>query len=50
VKKYRRKAESLLRYDVDYSSNCLLSALKPMEIDITKLDKIACTAEKVKEG
>jgi len=50
VKKYRRKAKSIFRYDLDYISNCLLNALKPMEIDITKLDKIACTAEKVKEG
>jgi hypothetical protein len=41
VKKHGRKAKSIFRYGLDYISNCLLNALKPMEIDITKF--LSCT-------
>lgn len=36
VKKHDRKAKSIFRYGLDYLSNCLLRAIRPMEIDINK--------------
>lgn len=41
VKKHGRKAKSIFRYGLDYISNCLLNAMKPMEIDIYKF--LSCT-------
>jgi hypothetical protein len=41
VKKHGRKAKSIFRYGLDYISNCMLNAIKPMEIDIYKF--LSCT-------
>lgn len=41
IKKHGRKAMSIFRYGLDYVSNCLLNALKPMEINITQF--LSCT-------
>ena len=41
VKKHGRKARSIFKYGLDYVSNCLLNALKPMEINITQF--LSCT-------
>lgn len=41
VKKHGRKAKSIFRYGLDYISNCLLNAMRPMEIDISKF--LSCT-------
>lgn len=41
VKRHGRRAKSIFRYGLDYISNCLLNALKPMEIDIIKF--LSCT-------
>ena len=41
VTEHGRKAKSIFRYGLDYISNCLLNALKPMKIDISKF--LSCT-------
>ncbi len=41
IKKHGRKARSIFKYGLDYISNCLLNALKPMEINITQF--LSCT-------
>jgi hypothetical protein len=41
VKKRSRKAKSILRYGLDYISNCLLNSMKSKEITIYKF--LSCT-------
>jgi len=41
IKKYGRRARTLFKYGLDYVANCLLNALSPMNIDISKF--LSCT-------
>ena len=41
IKKHGRRARTLFKYGLDYISNCLLNALRPMDIDITQF--LSCT-------
>lgn len=41
IKKHGRKARTIFKYGLDYIANCLLNALKPMDMDIAKF--LSCT-------
>jgi hypothetical protein len=41
IERFIRRARTLFKYGLDYLANCLLNALKPMEINIVQF--LSCT-------